>query len=142
MTRFAPELNNAETHPEALTYLTDLMIGVVKMMDDINYQPFTVERLNEWHKTHRKDISSCADYTSNMVKRISNDLIPEHLNTLHFFNTVVFDLKLIALGQMPIHPFDEERIKEANKHFSEIANCRKIDYSTDDLPLHNLASYG
>lgn len=125
MSRFAPELNNVETHPEALRWLTDLMIGVVKMTKDINYQPFTVERLNEWHDKHSKDVSSCADYQSNMVKRISNDLIPEHQEALFFFNTVVFDLKLIALGNMPVHPFDDDRIAEANKHFSEIARCRK-----------------
>jgi hypothetical protein len=111
------------THPEANEWLTELMLDLKGMAAKQGYQPFTMERLEEWSK-HRSDIETCADFEFTLTKRLHNPLIHEHASAIMFFNGIVMDLKLMLSG----FPFDEitaERVKEADTHYLEIARCRK-----------------
>lgn len=118
--------NLAPTHPEANKWLTELMINLKKMLYlEENYQPFTMDFLNEWSGKHHSDVESCGDYESAMVKRISDEIIPEHIDAMLCFTQIVTDLKLIVSGQEPIRPFTDERMKEADKYYGEIHDCRK-----------------
>jgi len=129
MNRFAPDMMDF-THKEANRWLRELMVNLKRMvLIEENYQPFTIEFLNEWTDKHHDDINSCADWLSSykqMVARgVSDMLIPEHINAVIFFNKVVLDLKLIVLGRDPMRPFTEERLTEADQHYSDIVQCRK-----------------
>ena len=116
--------SNTYTHPEAIKWLTQFMIDIKKMVYiDANYQPFTMERLEEWSK-HRDDIETCADFESNMVKRLHDPLISEHASAVMCFNGLVIDLKLMVVGEK-YDAITEERIAEAEKHYFEINQCRK-----------------
>jgi transposase-like protein len=88
-----------------------------------NYQPFTMERLEEW-SNHRTDLESCFDYESSLTKRLSDNPVYEHANAIMHFNGLVIDLKLMVSG-LPYDAFTEERIAEADKYFTEIWRCQK-----------------
>jgi hypothetical protein len=114
------------THPEANKWLTRFLIDLKKMVyktEGENYQPFTMERLNEW-SSHRAELESCWDWESSSFKRLSDNPVYEHAAAIMCFNGLVVDLKLMVSG----HPFDEiteARINEAEKHYFEIHQCRK-----------------
>lgn len=115
--------NMTYTHPEANHWLTEFMIDLKQMAAGENYQPFTMERLNEWSK-HRSDYETCADFESSFMKRLHDPLISEHAEAMFCFNGIVIDLKLMVMG----HEYDAitaERIKEADKHYMDVTRCRK-----------------
>lgn len=116
--------SNTYTHPEANKWLSKLLIDIKKMVFiDANYQPFTMERLNEW-STHRDNLESCWDWESNSMKRLSNDPVYEHADAIMCFNGLIVDLKLMVMGEK-YDSITEARINEAEKHYSEIFQCRK-----------------
>lgn len=117
--------NNAPTHTEANRYLTDLMIDLKKMvLIEPDYQPFTMERLNEWSDKHIKDIQECWDYLKMAYMNLADEIIYEHADAVSFFNAVIIDLKLMVSG-IEHGVFDEARIEMADHHWSDIVRCRK-----------------
>jgi hypothetical protein len=115
--------NSAPTHPKANEWLTEFMIDLKYMAIKQGYQPFTMERLEEWSK-YRADIETCADFEFTLTKRLHNSLIHEHASAITHFNQLVIDLKLMVSG-ISYDAITEERVKEADTHFLEITRCRK-----------------
>lgn len=116
--------NLAQTHPEANRWLLNFMVDLKKMVFiDANYQPFTMERLDEWD-AHRKDINSCFDWESSMIKHLSDDVVYEHIDAVMCFNGLIIDLKLMILGHQ-FRPITPERCDEADKYQAEIWHCKK-----------------
>lgn len=112
------------THPKANKWLTEFMINLKKMvLIEEDYQPFTMAYLDEWSE-HRRDIESCVDYMSSMVKHISNDLVPEHMDIISCFNQIIIDLKLMVIGEK-YNPITPERIEEADGYYMKLHHCRK-----------------
>jgi hypothetical protein len=125
MNRIAPQNHHAKTHPEAVRWLTDFMIDLKKtVLLKQPYQPFTLDRLDEWN-THHADISECLDFEAPLSKWTGEPPL-EHQQALTYFYELVADLKVIVGGHTSLlDNITEERIKEADNHYSEIARCRK-----------------
>lgn len=128
--RIAPNDHMTYTHPKANRWLTDFLIDLKtmcrKQSEGEQYQPFTTERLNEWH-THREDVESCVDWESSFVKHqadLHDMLIHEHASAVMHFNGLVIDLKLMIAG-FEYEAITPERIVEADKYYFEITRCRK-----------------
>jgi hypothetical protein len=115
--------NSAPTHPQANEWLSDFVIDVKKMMLKANYQPFTMERLNEW-SGHRSDIESCWDFESSQIKRLSDNPVYEHSEAIMYFNGLVVDLKLLLIEE-EVKAITAERLKDVDTHYFEIVRCRK-----------------
>lgn len=123
MNRIAPR-THSYTHPEANRWLAAFMIDLKKMVYiGTNYQPFTMERLNEW-SNHRTDLESCFDYESTLTKRLYDNPVYEHADAILCFNGLVVDLKLMVMGE-EYEPFTEKRIAEGDRYFHEIWRCQK-----------------
>jgi hypothetical protein len=116
--------NNTYTHPEANKWLQEFMVDLKKtVLIEADYQPFTMERLDEW-ATHLRDLESCFDYESTMMKRLYDNPVYEHSDAIACFNGLVIDLKLKLIGH-ELRVIDEHRIAEAEKYFAEIHGCKK-----------------
>lgn len=128
-----PIMSNHEftyTHPKANKWLTDFLIDLKTMCrkksEGESYQPFTMERLNEW-RIHREDIETCVDWESNFVKHhadLHDVLLHEHASAVMHFNSLVIDLKMMLSG-LEYEAFTDERLREADKQYFEITRCRK-----------------
>jgi hypothetical protein len=115
--------NNAPTHTDANRYLTDLMIDLKKkVLLQVDYQPFTLERLNEWD-SFRENIYECWD---GKINKHTGDPQPEHIWAEIFFTELIHDLKNVLQGHVKFEDWiDEARIVEAEKYWAEIVHCRK-----------------
>lgn len=123
--RIAPYNNTSRTHPEACDWLTDFMIDLKKMiLLEEDYQPFTLERLNEWSDKHHDDIAGCVDMASTILKRLFDEPVLEHADAISCFNGLVIDLKLRIIGK-ELREITPERIEEADKYYGELCRCRK-----------------
>lgn len=115
-----------ETHPEAQDWLYHFTMDIKKMFyktSGDSYQPFSMERLEEWN-THREDIESCSRFERDATKYLHNPRAYEHSDVIMTINGIVSDLKLMVAG-LPYRPLTEERVQEADKAFMEITRCRK-----------------
>lgn len=121
---FAHQNNYSPTHPKANKWLTDFMIDLKKMLYvDTNYQPFTMQRLEEW-SVMRDEIEECVDWESSFDKRLTDNLIHEHAAAIMHFNGLVIDLKLMV-SNFEYDAITENRIIEADKHYMEVTRCKK-----------------
>src|SRR5690606_33504859 len=125
MNRIQPN-HNTYTHPEAVQWLTDFMVDIKKMvLIEENYQPFTMERLNEWD-THHEDIAQCLDFHAPLSSWTGKPPL-EHQNALIHFYEWIADLKVFISGVYDNKDmvFDAERIEQADKYWAEITQCKK-----------------
>jgi hypothetical protein len=114
-----------ETHPEAQEWLYHFTLDMKKMFyktSGENYQPFSMERLEEWH-THREDIESCGNFLSESFKSLHNPFSHEHGREIVAINAIVINLKLMLIGEK--YELTEDMVQEADRAFMEITRCRK-----------------
>lgn len=117
-----------ESHPEAQDWLYHFTLDLKKMFyktSGASYQPFSMERLEEWHR-HREDIESCVDWESDFVKHqadLHDMLIHEHASEVMAINAIVINLKLMLIGEK--YELTETMIQEADRAFMEITRCKK-----------------
>lgn len=115
-----------ETHPEVQDWLYHFTLDLKKMFyktSGESYQPFSMERLEEW-TTHREDLESCTSFERDTIKYLHNPIRHEHADVIMTINGLVADLKLMVSG-LPYRALTEERIQEADRAFMEITYCRK-----------------
>jgi len=112
------------SHEDANKWLRALMTDIKKTVYlEENYQPFAMERLQEWSK-HRADIETCVNYDHIKRVNLTDYFTHEHDEAIMYFNGLIMDLKLMVLGE-EFEAITEERIKDIDKHFVEIWRCRK-----------------
>jgi hypothetical protein len=122
-------INNqySPTHPKANRWLTDFMIDLKLMKQGKEqYQPFTMDRLNQWSEWVSPEYETCADWELSFEKRVdlTDNLIKEHANAIMYFNGVVMDLKLMVSG-LEYSEITDERLIEADKYWHELVYCKK-----------------
>lgn len=126
--RIAPQDNYAPTHAKANAWLTDFLIDLKtmcrKQSKGEDYQPFTIERLNEWSEWVSPEYSSCWDWESATIKRLSDNPVYEHDSEIAFFNTLIIDLKLMVSG-LEYDAITDERLAEADRHWAKLMDCKK-----------------
>jgi hypothetical protein len=114
-----------ETHPEAQDWLYHFTLDLKKMFyktSGENYQPFSMERLEEWTQ-HREDIETCGSFLSEQFKSLHNPFVHDHDKEVMAINAVIINLKLMLIGEK--YELAESMIQEADRAFMEITRCRK-----------------
>jgi hypothetical protein len=113
------------THPEAQDYLYHLTVDAKCLFYKTkgeNYQPFSMDRLEEWSR-HRSDIETCGGFERDMFKYLSNDFVYQHDTEIMAINALVIELKLMVSGYD--YKLTEGIVTEASKAFLRISECRK-----------------